>query len=214
MLGPTLLKDHLFGQLRLNRTLKRRFSRLKRRQPILEFGNFLVDSSQFGLRLHAHQIFWANLFSYIRFQLTPKHPKIRVAPHRSFSIFNISGLDTLHDEISCHPIFLLRRYIAENCAFAIPFAMFRHVRPDIDRAPSHSNWTKSFDFAQALPAGFVPAMSSRNCKYPCRCPKAERVHQKESSTGTMKSKPSLPTRLTSVSRIRRIRVGESFGPDI
>jgi len=44
------------GQLRLNRAVKRRLSRFKHRQSLLKFSNFLVDSSQFGLRLPTHQV--------------------------------------------------------------------------------------------------------------------------------------------------------------
>ena len=37
------------------------------------------------------------------------------------------ALDTFHDKVLAHSIFLLRRFIAEGCPFTIPFAVFRHI---------------------------------------------------------------------------------------
>jgi hypothetical protein len=65
-------------------------------------------------------------FRYVKLKLASQDSEIWVAPHGAFSIFEFAGPDTRLDELSCNPIFLLSRHIAEDCALAILFAVFRH----------------------------------------------------------------------------------------
>ena len=45
----------------------------------------------------------------------------------SSAVFKFSGAYALHNEVPVYSIFFFRRYIAESCPFAIPFAVFCHV---------------------------------------------------------------------------------------
>src|SRR5262245_51377527 len=102
-------------------------ARLKRGQFLLEGSNLFLDLAQFCLSLPALQILRSEFFFDVPLQLTPQNPEIGVAPDRSFSVFKFAGSDALHKEVAGHSVFLLGRYIAEGCPFAIPFAVFRHV---------------------------------------------------------------------------------------
>jgi hypothetical protein len=79
---------------------QRRLSRLQRRQPFPETGNFAHDGAQFGLRFGAAQIFGAEFGRDVGLELASQDPKVWIAPE-----FEFAGVDAGDDEFAPHAIF-------------------------------------------------------------------------------------------------------------
>jgi hypothetical protein len=108
--------------------LKHDLSQFKCGQFLPEFTNLLVDGFQFGRGFFAFEIFWAQVFANIAFKLASEDSEVWVTPYRSLSVFKFARLYALLDEFAGQAIFFLGRYLAEDSALAIPFAIFGHVQ--------------------------------------------------------------------------------------
>src|SRR3990172_3604557 len=116
MVHPALLPHGL---------LKFRPSSLKFNQSLFQVGHFPLDLAELCLVLAGRQTIRAKLLGDVLLKLTPQDPEIWISPYRPFSVFKFAGLNTLHNELPADSIFLLGRYVAEGCPFAVPLAVFR-----------------------------------------------------------------------------------------
>ena len=116
-----------FGRLLPHGLLEFRPSSLKLNQSLFQVGDFSLDLAELCLILAARQAIRAKLLSDVPLKLTPQDPEIWIAPYGSFSVFKFAGSNALHNELPAHSEFILGRYVAEGCPFAVPLAVFRHI---------------------------------------------------------------------------------------
>jgi len=91
-----LRSKSLFGLLCFHLFLKLCSSRLKFFQSLLQISHFLLDLAELCLSLAAGQAVGPKLLCDVLLKLTPQDLDIRVAPHRSLSVFESAGPDAFH----------------------------------------------------------------------------------------------------------------------
>jgi len=116
----------MFGLLFLHLFLKFRSSRLKLLQSLLEVRHFLLDLAQLRSVLAARQTIRAQFFSDVLLKLTPQESEIWISPYCPLSVLEFAGSYAPDNEVPVYSIFLLRRYVAQGCPFAIPLTVFCH----------------------------------------------------------------------------------------
>ena len=122
----------MFGLLFHHLFLKFNSSGLKFIQSLFQIGDFLLDLAELCLFFGVRQTILAKLFGDVPLKLTSQKPEIWISPYRPFSVFKFAGANALHNEVPVYSIFLIRRFIAESCPFAIPLTVFNLLSLGLD----------------------------------------------------------------------------------